>query len=93
MPKNIIFSFMKLVLYIMAPEPISMAYVINSFNKSVCLYVYPIIVAKQRLGKNPTTVTRQRLGKTITVAMNTHAMIEELLGLSFSVRSMTSQGK
>jgi hypothetical protein len=29
-----------------------MAYFINPFHQSVCLYVYPHIVARQRLGKN-----------------------------------------
>jgi hypothetical protein len=42
---------MKLRMYIMTSEPISMAYFINPSNQSVCLYVYPSIVARQRLGK------------------------------------------
>jgi hypothetical protein len=50
----------------MAPEPISTAYFINPSDQSVCLYVYPPIVAMQRLGKN------------ITAATNAH-VIEELL--------------
>jgi hypothetical protein len=29
----------------------------------VCVSVYPLIVARQRLGKNPPIVVRQRLGK------------------------------
>jgi hypothetical protein len=33
--------FMKLGMYIMAPEPISSAYFINPSHQSVCLYVYP----------------------------------------------------
>jgi hypothetical protein len=37
--------FMKLGMYIMAPEPISTAYFINPSRQSVCLYVYPRIVA------------------------------------------------
>jgi hypothetical protein len=36
-------------MYIMAPEPISTAYFINPSHQSVCLYVYPLIVARQRL--------------------------------------------
>jgi hypothetical protein len=32
--------FMKLGMYVMAPEPISTAYVINPSQQSVCLYVY-----------------------------------------------------
>jgi hypothetical protein len=44
-------------MYIMAPEPISKAYLVNPPDQSVCLYVYPIIVAKQRLDK---TLPRQQ---------------------------------
>jgi hypothetical protein len=55
---------------------------------SVCVSVYPPIVARQRLGKNPLTVARQRLGKNspiaarqrlgrnVTAVTNTHATIE-----------------
>jgi hypothetical protein len=57
--------FMKLGMYIMTPEPISMAYFINPSHQSVCLYVYPLIVAMQQLSKNVTTAT------------NTHATIKE----------------
>jgi hypothetical protein len=35
--------------YIMAPEPISTAYFNNHSRQSVCLYVYPHIVDRQRL--------------------------------------------
>jgi hypothetical protein len=38
----------------MTPEPISTAYFINPSNQSVCLCVYPLIVARQQLGKNVT---------------------------------------
>jgi hypothetical protein len=48
---------MKLGMYIMAPEPISTAYFINSSNLSVC--VSPV-VARQRLRKNVTEVTNTR---------------------------------
>jgi hypothetical protein len=64
----------------------------------VCLYVYPIIVARQRLGKNPPIVATQqlgknppivamqRLGRNVTAAVtNTHTTIEELLDASFSL--------
>jgi hypothetical protein len=63
---------------------------------SVCLYVYPPIVARQRLGKNPFIVARQRLGKNplivarqqlgrnVTAVTNIHATIE-LLDASFSM--------
>jgi hypothetical protein len=54
-------------MYIMAPEPVSTAFVVNTSYQSVCLYVYPVTVARQRLGKN------------VTAATNTYATIEELL--------------
>jgi hypothetical protein len=50
-----------------------LAYFISPSHQSVCLYVYPPIVA------------RQRLGKKFTGATNTHATIE-LLDASFSMR-------
>jgi hypothetical protein len=52
----------------MAPEPISTAYFINPSHQSVCLYVYPPIVARQQLGKNRPIVARQRLGKNVSAA-------------------------
>jgi hypothetical protein len=55
--------FMKFGMYIMASQPISTAYFINTFYQSVYLYVYL------------PTVVRQRLGKIVTVATNTHATI------------------
>jgi hypothetical protein len=73
--------FMKLGTHIMATEPISTAYFINPSNLSVCLYVYPLIVARQRLGRN------------VTAAMNTQATTEELLDASFTVRSVLYQRK
>jgi hypothetical protein len=72
---------MKLGMYIIAPELISTAYFINLSHQSVCLYTYPHIVARQRLGKN------------VIAATNTHATIEELLEASFSVRSVSYQRK
>jgi hypothetical protein len=73
--------FMKFGMYIMAPEPISMAYFTNPSHQSVCLYVYPPIIARQRLGKN------------VTAATNSHATIKELLDASYSVRSVPYQRK
>jgi hypothetical protein len=56
-------------MYITAPEPISTAYFINSSHQSECLYVYPPIVARQWLSKNPLIFARQRLGKNpLTIA-------------------------
>jgi hypothetical protein len=42
-------SLYKICMYVMAPEPISMAYFINSSDQSVCLYVYATLVARHRL--------------------------------------------
>jgi hypothetical protein len=66
---------------IMAPEPISTVYFINPSHQSVCLYVYPSIFARQRLGEN------------IIAATNTHTTIEELLDAPFSMRSVPCQRK
>jgi hypothetical protein len=68
MPEPII---MKLGMYITAPEPISKAYFINSSHQSVCLYVYPSLVARQWIGKN------------VNAEMNTHSKIEEQLTRRF----------
>jgi hypothetical protein len=73
--------FTKIGMHIIAPEPISTAYLINPSDQYVCLYVYPSIVARQRLGKN------------VTVGTNTHAIIEELLATSFSMWSVSYQKK
>jgi hypothetical protein len=40
------------VRYVMAPEPISTAYFINPSRKSLCLCVYPHIIARQALSKH-----------------------------------------
>jgi hypothetical protein len=72
---------MKLGTYITAPEPISTALLKNPSHQSVCLYVYPPSVARQRLGRNVTAVT------------TAHATIEELLDASFSVWPVSYQGK
>jgi hypothetical protein len=53
---------MELVMYIMAPEPISTACFINPFHQSVCLYVYPHVVARQGLGKHVPAETNTRNG-------------------------------
>jgi hypothetical protein len=39
---------------------------------SLCVYVYPFIVARHRLGKNPPIVARQLLGRNFTAVTNTH---------------------
>jgi hypothetical protein len=73
--------FVKLGMYIMAPKPISTAYLINPSHQSVCLYVYPPILDGERLSKY------------VRAATNTHETIEELLDASFSMRSLSYQGK
>jgi hypothetical protein len=71
-------NFMKLDIYIMAPETISTAYFISS--PPVCIYVYLSIVARQRLGKN------------VAEATNIHTT-EELLDASFFMRSVWQRRK
>jgi hypothetical protein len=85
--------FMKFGMYIMAPEPISTAYFINPSHQSACLYVYLLLFVWQRLGKNPPIVARQWLRKNITPVMNTQPTKEELSDASFSMRSVSYQGK
>jgi hypothetical protein len=66
---------MQLGTYIMASDPILTVYFIKFSHRSVCLYVYPFIVARQKIAKN------------VTLATNT-LTIEELLG-AFSMQSMS----
>jgi hypothetical protein len=58
----------------------------------VSLCIAPI-VARLQLGKNPLMVARQRLGKNVTTVTNTQATIEKLLDPSFSLRPVSYQGK
>jgi hypothetical protein len=53
----------------------------------------PLIIARQRLGKNPLIVAVQRLGRNVIAVTNTHATIEELLDASFSMLTVSYQGK
>lgn len=71
--------FMKLGMYIMTPEPISSTYIIDLSHVPVCLQVYPLNVANQRLGKNVTEVS------------NMDASIEELFNASFPMRYVSYQ--
>jgi hypothetical protein len=73
--------FIKLGMYIVAPEPISTAYLINHSHQSVCLYVYPPIV------------TRQQLGKNVTGAKYIPATLEELLDASLLCCPFLMKGK
>jgi hypothetical protein len=52
----------------------------------VCVSVYSSIFARQRLGKIPLIVARQRLGRNVTSVTNTHATMEQLYDLMFSQR-------
>jgi hypothetical protein len=65
---------------IMAPEPVSMAYIVHLSHQSVCLYLYPPTVARQRLGRN------------FTAAPNTQATLVEL-DVSFSMQSVSYKRK
>jgi hypothetical protein len=67
-------------MYIMALVPVSTGYFINFSHPSVCLYVYPHIVARQRVGKQ---VRPQQM----------HVTIEDLLDASFSMGSVLCQRK
>jgi hypothetical protein len=51
----------------MTPKPISTVYLINSFHQ----YVYPLIVARQRLAKNvtPATNTYSIVGRVVSCAV------------------------
>jgi hypothetical protein len=60
---------------------------------SVCVSVYPLNVASQRLDKNSPIVTREMLGRNVTAVTNTRAKIEELLDESFSMWPVSYQGK
>jgi hypothetical protein len=58
----------------------------------LCVSVYPPIVDRQRQGKFPLIVARQRLGRNVTAVRNTHATIEELLEASFSTWTVAYEG-
>jgi hypothetical protein len=60
-------------MYIMVPESISTAYIINHSHQFVCLFVCPPTVARQRLGNN-------------LPLQGIHATIEELLDVSDCMR-------
>jgi hypothetical protein len=59
----------------------------------MCVSMYPLIVARQRLGKNPLIVARQRLGINVTAVMNTHTPIEDMFDAWFSTWPVSYQGK
>jgi hypothetical protein len=53
----------------------------------------PIIIARQQLSKNPFVAARQQLGRNVTAVMNTHGTIAALLDALFSMRPVSYQGK
>jgi hypothetical protein len=57
-------------------EKIEQAYEITLMYVCVCLCI-PLIVGRQRIGKNRPIVSRQRLGRNGSAVTNTHATIEE----------------
>jgi hypothetical protein len=70
------------------------------------VFMFPLFVARQRLGKNLLFVARQRLGKiyppiiarqwlrrNVTAVTNTHATVDELLDALFSMWLVSYQGK
>jgi hypothetical protein len=59
----------------------------------VRLAYFPYFEKTKRLGKNPLIVTRQQLGKKVPAVTNTHATIEELSDASFSMWSVSYQGR
>jgi hypothetical protein len=63
------------------PEPVSVTYFVNPSLQSLCLCVYPHIVAMQRLGKG------------VMAGTNIDAIIEELLEALFSMRLVSYQRK
>jgi hypothetical protein len=50
--------------------------------------MYPL-VARQRFGKNSPIAAMQMLSKNVTAAKKTYATMEEFLGASFSVQTVT----
>jgi hypothetical protein len=64
--------FMKVGMHITAPEPFSMAYIINPYHQS-----YPPVVARQRLDKNVTAennsqTTEKLLGASVSMRSVSH---------------------
>jgi hypothetical protein len=71
MPESI---FMKLGMYIMTTEPISMAYFINVSRPSVCLYVCPSYCSKATVGYvYPAFRCQAAPRKHVSAAKNTHS--------------------
>jgi hypothetical protein len=64
--------FMQLGTYVMAPEPIPVAYFINTSHQSLCLCVSLLsLVSKGSIKRIPPFIAKQRLGKHIPAAKYT----------------------
>jgi hypothetical protein len=82
--------FMKLGMYIVAPEPISTAYFLNPSHQSVSVSLLPL-PGKGSVKCILAFPARQQLDKkNVNAATNTHATVE-LLNASFSMRSGSSK--
>jgi hypothetical protein len=70
-------------MYIMAPEPISTAYLTNPSKQSVCLYVYSPIVDRQRLSKHVLAAMNTRKNRIVrsVVFYMVHVISKEMESL------------
>jgi hypothetical protein len=76
----------------MTPELISTTYFINPIL--LCVYMcIPLFLLGNDSVKSLPIVARQRLRENFTAATCSHAVIEELLDASFSIRSVSYEGK
>jgi hypothetical protein len=76
--------FLKLgtYVYVNEPESISTANFINISHQSVCLYVYPLIVARQRLGRHVPAAMNTRNNRRIVggiIFYTVRVVIKEIL--------------
>jgi hypothetical protein len=72
-----------MTLFIVAPERISIAYLINPSHQSVCVCVCVCVGGGVHL-----MLLGNGLVKIVTAATNTHATVDELLGSGISMASM-----
>jgi hypothetical protein len=79
---------MKFVVYITAAAPTSVAYFMNSSLQPPCVYVYPLIVAMQRLGKHvPAAKCTRNNGRSAecVVVYKVHAISKDSVGLCITM--------
>jgi hypothetical protein len=84
--------FMKLGMHTLAPQPISMTYFINPSHQSVCLYVYPPIIARQRHSKHVPAATNTRNDRRIVglvILYNARALSKESLWVSVCIHNFS----